>query len=174
MIHLRGTTCRIFLLTLIFIFFNSVSYAGPGQGKGQGQGHGNKQGYKQGYGKGGQKKSNWGHAKQGKVKKTGRSAVKTNAANIKNITFSSKERTAITNYYKATPFNTGTLPPGIAMNLARGKPLPPGIAKVYLPQNLVSTLPVYPGYEYLAVGPNVVLVDTTTGVVADILANVLK
>lgn len=66
------------------------------------------------------------------------------------------------------------LPPGIAKNLARGKPLPPGIAKVFLPNGILSTLPAYPGYEYRAVGNDVVLVNSTTGIVSDILTNVLK
>lgn len=60
------------------------------------------------------------------------------------------------------------------MNLARGKPLPPGIAKRFLPNDLLNRLPVYPGYEYLAVGKDVVLVNSTTGIVSDILANALK
>jgi Ni/Co efflux regulator RcnB len=59
------------------------------------------------------------------------------------------------------------------MNVARGKTLPPGIAKRELPDNLLSKLPARPGYDYVAVGDDVVLLDKATGVVADILANVL-
>ena len=88
--------------------------------------------------------------------------------------FSSKERNIITNYFNNNPFLTSSLPPGIAMNVARGKPLPPGIAKKYLPNNLLNLLPNYPGYNYLAVGRDVVLVDSTTKVVADVLENVLQ
>lgn len=168
MIKLR-MMCGISLVALSVTFFNSAAYADPGQGKGYGKGH------QKVHGKGhvqGHKKGKVKHA--GKAKGIGHSAAKTNAKHFKNVTFTKVNKTTIANYYKATPFKTGTLPPGIAMNLARGKPLPPGIQKVFLPQNLVTTLPVHPGYEYLAVGPNVVLVNSTTGVVADILANVLK
>jgi hypothetical protein len=37
--------------------------------------------------------------------------------------------------------------PGIAKNLARGKPLPPGIAKKTVPASMLG-LPSYPGYEW--------------------------
>lgn len=65
------------------------------------------------------------------------------------------------------------LPPGIAKNLARGKPLPPGIAKRYLPQGLLSQLPPRPGYEWLAVDRDILLVVAATGVIVDILKGAL-
>jgi Ni/Co efflux regulator RcnB len=60
------------------------------------------------------------------------------------------------------------LPPGIAKNLARGKPLPPGIAKRYLPQNLLVQLP-RPGYEWLVVDDDILLVIAATSVIVDVL-----
>lgn len=45
-----------------------------------------------------------------------------------------------------------SLPPGIAKNLARGKPLPPGIAKKTVPADMLGQLPSYPGYEWRVVG----------------------
>lgn len=65
------------------------------------------------------------------------------------------------------------LPPGIAKNLARGKPLPPGIAKRYLPQRLVSALPARPGYEWLVVDRDVLLVAVATAIIVDVLTDVL-
>lgn len=65
------------------------------------------------------------------------------------------------------------LPPGIAKNLARGKPLPPGIAKQQLPGPLLGRLPHYDGHRYYAVGSDVVLVAAATGVIVDILLDVL-
>ena len=88
--------------------------------------------------------------------------------------FSNNDRVIVTDYFKAHPFTTTPLPPGIAKNLARGKPLPPGIAKVFLPEGLLSTLPAHPGYDYLVAGNDVLLVNSTTGIVSDILTNVLK
>lgn len=63
------------------------------------------------------------------------------------------------------------LPPGIRKNLARGKPLPPGLAKRF-DHRLESRLPQYPGYEWRQLGRDAVLVAVTTGVVEAILDNI--
>lgn len=67
---------------------------------------------------------------------------------------------------------TQSLPPGIRKNLARGKPLPPGIAKRF-DNRLLSQLPRYEGYEWQQVGTDVVLVTLATGLIYEILQNVL-
>lgn len=67
---------------------------------------------------------------------------------------------------------TSSLPPGIAKNLARGKPLPPGIAKNF-DSRLTSRLPYYEGYEWKQIGRDVVLVAVATGIIYEILRNVL-
>ena len=66
------------------------------------------------------------------------------------------------------------LPPGIAKNLARGKPLPPGIATRNLPKNLLKTLPHHEGYEWLAAGADLILINTAFRVVADVLTDALR
>ncbi|WP_445990100.1 anti-virulence regulator CigR family protein [Chromobacterium haemolyticum] len=66
-----------------------------------------------------------------------------------------------------------SLPPGMRKRLARGKPLPPGIAKKALPAPLLSQLPRHPGYEWRAVGADLVLV-AASGLIADILLDVLR
>ena len=75
--------------------------------------------------------------------------------------------------------DTGTtgykpLPPGIAKNLARGKPLPPGIANRNLPDSLLQGLPKYPGYQWTAAGADLVLVNLTSRLIADVLVNALR
>ncbi len=66
------------------------------------------------------------------------------------------------------------LPPGIAKNLARGKPLPPGIAKQHLPDGLVHALPAPPrGYERIIVDGKVLLVEIATQVIHDILTDIV-
>ena len=65
-----------------------------------------------------------------------------------------------------------SLPPGIAKNLARGKPLPPGIAKNF-DSHVSSQLPHYEGYEWKQIGTDVVLVAIATGIVYEVLRNVL-
>jgi hypothetical protein len=67
---------------------------------------------------------------------------------------------------------SSSLPPGIAKNLARGKPLPPGIAKNF-DNRLIGQLPRYDGYEWKQIGTDVVLVAIATGVIYEILRNVL-
>lgn len=64
------------------------------------------------------------------------------------------------------------LPPGIQKNLARGKPLPPGIAK-QMDSRLLGHLPRYEGYEWQQAGRDVILVAIATGIVYEILDNVL-
>lgn len=64
------------------------------------------------------------------------------------------------------------LPPGIAKNVARGKPLPPGIAKKTLPASMINDLPYYPGYEWRAVGDDLVLVALSTAIVTSIINGV--
>ncbi|MFZ3206103.1 MAG: anti-virulence regulator CigR family protein [Pseudomonas sp.] len=65
-----------------------------------------------------------------------------------------------------------SLPPGIAKNLARGKPLPPGIAKNF-DDRVASQLPHYDGYEWKQAGTDVILVAIATGIVYEVLRNVL-
>lgn len=64
------------------------------------------------------------------------------------------------------------LPPGIAKNLARGKPLPPGIAKKTVPASMLNQLPYYPGYEWRAIGNDLVLVALSTAIVTSIINGV--
>lgn len=65
-----------------------------------------------------------------------------------------------------------SLPPGIAKNLARGKPLPPGIAKKAVPRSMLDQLPYYPGYEWRVVGDDLVLVALSTAIVTSIINGV--
>lgn len=66
------------------------------------------------------------------------------------------------------------LPPGIAKNLVRGKPLPPGIAKKTLPASMINDLPYYPGYEWRAVGDDLVLVALSTAIVTSVINGVFN
>lgn len=80
----------------------------------------------------------------------------------------------IRDHYQANPGGLKSLPPGIAKNLARGKPLPPGIAKQGIGEGLQTQLPEFPGYELLLAGDNVLMVDIASQLVTDILYNVLN
>jgi hypothetical protein len=68
----------------------------------------------------------------------------------------------------------GSLPPGIAKNVARGKPLPPGIAMQVLPDDLRRALPpARDGYERIIVAGKILLVEIATQVVRDVLTDVI-
>ncbi len=97
------------------------------------------------------------------------------------VVFSSKEISIIGTWYKDHGSSQGKrgkktkgLPPGIAKNLARGKPLPPGIAKQYLPSGLLGLLPRPPhGFERIIVDGKILLVEIATRVVHDILTDII-
>ncbi|MDO9710706.1 hypothetical protein [Paracraurococcus lichenis] len=65
------------------------------------------------------------------------------------------------------------LPPGERRRPAPGRPLPSGIAAQPLPPGLAATLPYFPGYRYVAVGPDIVLVATADRTVTSLLAGAL-
>ncbi|MGJ7456745.1 anti-virulence regulator CigR family protein [Halomonas sp. RA08-2] len=65
-----------------------------------------------------------------------------------------------------------SLPPGIRMNLERGKPLPPGIAKRFDERSL-SNLPRYEGYEWRRAGPDAILVDAANEIIYRVIRDVL-
>lgn len=100
-----------------------------------------------------------------------------------NVTFSDAEVRIISAWYddhgsskkgKHGKDKRDRLPPGIAKNLARGKPLPPGIAMQSLPYDLRHHLPAPPaGYERIIVDGKVLLVEVATRVIHDVLMDVV-
>jgi len=67
-----------------------------------------------------------------------------------------------------------SLPPGIRKNLLRGKSLPPGIAKkVKLPLEVCNYVNLPTNTNIIVVGSNIVLVNSVTNVVLDIVFNIL-
>lgn len=153
-------------LTMAMSLTNALTLADKG---GHGGGHGG-----HGHGEHGKFFHHGPRGNQGKAFRSHEKGASALAKANKKARFSESNRATITNYIRQNPFPATSLPPGIAMNVARGKALPPGIAKRFLPTPLVEQLPVYPGYDYVAVGNDVVLVNSNTGVVADILSNVLQ
>ena len=149
----------ITLFSILLLLFN-LANADPG---------GNKSGNIKNPNSAGQSRSNKNMSAKSSQAKTAKTKSAKQVAK-----FAATDKDIIANYFDKNPLSAKPLPPGIAMNLARGKPLPPGIAKRSLPTDLLATLPTYPGYKYLLVGKDAVLVNSTTGIVADILTNVLK
>ncbi len=66
------------------------------------------------------------------------------------------------------------LPNGIRKNLARGKPMPPGIQKTRMPGGMLDKLPKQAGYEWRNAGTDLLLVQAGTEIVADVLKDVFR
>ena len=104
------------------------------------------------------------------------------------VVFSQGEIETIRAYYREATSNVrnpsgmgggrgrsaGGLPPGIARNLERGKRMPPGIAKQYLPTGLREALPEpRDGYERLVMAGKVLLVEAATQIIVDVISDVI-
>ena len=103
------------------------------------------------------------------------------------VVFTDEEIRIIRAYYETHGLDTGHghgkgkghkkaggLPPGIAKNLARGKPLPPGLAKSSLPYDLRRQLPPAPsGYDRIVVAGKILLIEVATQVVRDVLTDAM-
>ncbi|MFQ5508454.1 MAG: hypothetical protein ACE5FN_03860 [Leptospirillia bacterium] len=104
------------------------------------------------------------------------------------IAFSDGDRRAIHDYYAArheasakrgrghghNPHgDLSELPPGIRKQIARGKGLPPGLARQHLPTTLEDRLsPLPDGYVRLVLGTDVVIFDTRAEVVLDLMTDI--
>ncbi|WMT12758.1 anti-virulence regulator CigR family protein [Serratia fonticola] len=149
------------LALALVVFTSSASVmANPGNGNGNGGGHGNSANHGDNHGK---DNSGKGHSDQGKKAKGGHDDLV-----AVNITYDRVRPLAVN--YGLTGYQS--LPPGIAKNLARGKPLPPGIAKKMVPASMLGQLPSYPGYEWRIAGNDLVLVALSTAIVASVINGV--
>ena len=91
------------------------------------------------------------------------------------ITISLGDRERIREFYSTQPRpGVEALPPGIRRNLARGKPMPPGLARRSPPQELQSTLTVPGTFEIIEVGLDVLLVELATGIIHDVLMDIIR
>jgi len=98
-------------------------------------------------------------------------------AGVLGAVLSDDERRIIHRYFGEHPDSLGKvkeLPPGIRKKLARGGAMPPGIAKQALPDGLHRQLPPRDGQHYEIIGTDVVLVETATRVIVDVLKDVLR
>lgn len=126
-----------------------------GNDNGGGNGHGNS-------GNHGNNGNNGKHGNKAKDNDGGRGLV--------SVSISHERARSLAVNYGLTGYRS--LPPGIAKNLARGKPLPPGIAKKMVPSSMLHDLPYYPGYEWRVAGNDLVLVALSTALVASVINGV--
>ena len=166
----RGLTAVLATLVSLSLFAAPVM-ANPGNGNGNGHGGG---------GQGNSSGNHGNKGNQGNNGQKGNSAQKNNGSSDhrknygkpdhveSDISFATARHLAVN--YGLTGYDS--LPPGIAKNLARGKPLPPGIAKKTVPASMLGQLPYYPGYEWKIVGDDLVLIALSTAVVTAIINSV--
>ena len=89
------------------------------------------------------------------------------------VVFGDRDRVTFRDYFVAHKIAPQKLPPGIAMNVARGKPLPPGIAKRSVPADLVVLLPRRePNVTFYIVGDRVVALRA--GIVIDVMIDIFR
>jgi hypothetical protein len=116
-------------------------------------------------------------------------AVTTTTTSIQTISLTTIQRTQIVEIIRGTSTSSylinevlrqqiltqvGSLPPGIQKNLARGKGLPPGIAKkVLLPVTIVNYVNLPANTNIIVIGSNVVVIDPIKNVILDIISNIL-
>lgn len=139
---------------LLIVFLAAVAFASPSlvQGGGMGSGNGNGNG------------NSGGHNKD---VTQGTGAI---TATVSLIT--AYERSTIVGYvqnHQSSFSGMQPLPPGIAKKVARGGSLPPGIAKRYFPGELLGQLPPRPGQQWIFMGTDVVLLNTATQLILDVL-----
>ena len=91
------------------------------------------------------------------------------------IALSKDVRVQIQQFYSSrTASGAEALPPGIRKRLARGKELPPGIAKQVVPTGLRSRIELPAGFEIVEVGLDILLVEIATDIVHDVLMDVIR
>lgn len=114
------------------------------------------------------------------------------AGGLTEVVFSAAERALVADYYshnaqqavgnespkkyKGRKANKGrgVGPQGLPPGLAKKQRLPPGIAKRQLPDALTAQLPSPPdGFERMIVDTNLVLVETATQVVHDVISGIV-
>ncbi|OYQ63270.1 hypothetical protein B9G53_17710 [Pseudanabaena sp. SR411] len=128
-------------------------------------------------------------AKKSNKVKPAKNTVTTTTTSVQTVSLTSLQRTQIVEIIRGTStssylINDGlrqqiftqvsSLPLGIQKNLARGKGLPPGIAKkVLLPTTVVSYVNLPANTNIIVVGSNVVVIDPIKNIILDIISNIL-
>ncbi|BCU56222.1 anti-virulence regulator CigR family protein [Enterobacter kobei] len=151
--HLRRFNTLTLAVVLSLSFISAPVMANPGNGN-HGGNHGNS--------------GNHGHAEHGNQGK----ADKKNVSDDVSVRLSYDRARSLAVNYGLTGYDS--LPPGIAKNLARGKPLPPGIAKKMVPASMLGQLPSYPGYEWRIAGDDLVLIALSTAIVTAVINGVFE
>lgn len=141
----KSRMLAVALTGTVLLMGSVATVADPGNGKGQSHAKGNAQG--------GQ-----GHKGKGSDVDDWRRGPSIDRGSILGVVGGYRD------YWSPAP----SLPPGIQKNLARGKPMPPGIAKK-LDGRLLGRLPHYDGYEWRQAGTDLILVAIASGLIYEVL-----
>ncbi len=127
-----------------------------------------------------------GKGKTGKAGKTSKGGKSGDLATQKLVValISATERALIGDYIKKAKLKHQGLPPGLAKRAAlppglqkqivRNGTLPPGLAKRGLPGDLRGLLPYHKGKDYRVIGNDIVLIETATELILDVMKDVLR
>ncbi len=108
---------------------------------------------------------------------SGRVVVEGEDARVE-VVFSDRDRTLIQDYYRRRHLPPGlakrsSLPPGLQKQVQRRGQLPPGLQGERLPDELEVKLVALPeGYVRVRVGADVVLMNTRTRVIVDVVKDI--
>lgn len=151
------------LLLALLVLSSAATLAAPKNDNGQGQGKGQNQNQSQSqsHGKGQGQKQNQGHPEQ----RESSSSFESPRIDLGRVSIILGENRSLLD-------SNQSLPPGVQKNLARGKPLPPGLGKRF-DSRLQSRMPHYDGYEWQQVGSDVVLISISTGLIQEVLHDIL-
>ena len=173
---------RASTLTLVFLLGAGLALpasADDDKGKGHGKGQGQSQNQGQGHGKGDDNNNN--------DQSRGRTVVVPNQQVLpyQQVVIIDRDRDTLHTYYRneyaagrcppgLAKKNNGCLPPGQVDRVwVVGQPLPPEIVYYPMPPDLYSQLTPPPyGYQYVRVDNNVMLINATSRLIAQILSNV--
>jgi len=165
-----STTALAVVLSLTFATAPVMANPGNGNGGGHGNGQGNSGNHGNGNAGNHGNKHNSAQDNPGKSNKNFKNSKDVGRDVDARVSFDHARHLALN--YGLTGYDS--LPPGIAKNLARGKPLPPGIAKKTVPASMLGQLPSYPGYEWRVVGDDLVLIALSTAIVTAIINGVFE
>ncbi|PWR18714.1 hypothetical protein [Zavarzinia compransoris] len=105
----------------------------------------------------------------------GGTSAETVAARVPAPGFSTTERQLIANYFLRHDGHLIDLSPGQRRQLVNKGRVPPGIARKALPGDLLALLsPAPAGLDRVMVGPDVLLVEAASGLIVDILRDVVR
>ncbi len=87
---------------------------------------------------------------------------------------SAAERALIGDYITKAKVKHKGLPPGLQKHIERTGRLPPGLEKRELPGDLRGLLPRRTGQDFRVVGNDIVLIETATNLILDVMQGVLR